>query len=394
LSLIKQQPKAQSTITSTFMKMSRKKMPAVGSPKTFDEVKPPWRQLSSGGRRRNPFLHLGYKSTDHNNVMQWIENSVLPILNIKLARKKGAAQLEKLLKKLPEKLQSRDKLRIQTALLVIYELATSDLFANGIPNQLLSQLVTAILRCLRNSDPEVTRQAVHTLESLPWSNTETVRELAKYGATNPDAETARSTIALLAKLEINRRSAAVPFLSAALSHADEGVREAACDALRQMGPDSRKTIEELTKLATSDASSDVRKAATLAVLEIMGLENTVKHFQRKISVMAPFLDFLRDAGASFRALRLELEEMPNGPAKRGRPLNTARNEGWADAFQSWAKLNPNRKKTISDFADEVFEHPNLLNDKKISKSSGLKIGRSGLLKALQSGLTELEKKKK
>ena len=190
--------------------------------------------------------------------MQWIENSILPILHVKLARKDWAAQLEELLEKLLEVFQSHDRLQIQTALLVVYELATaisSDLFANEVPNELLSQLVTAILRCLRNSDPEVTRQAVHALESLPMSNIETIKELAKYGATNPDAETARSTIALLAKLEINRRSAAVPFLSAALSHADDGVREAACDALRQMGPDSRKTIEELTKLATSDASS-------------------------------------------------------------------------------------------------------------------------------------------
>ena len=110
--------------------------------------------------------------------------------------------------------------------------------------------------------------------------------------------------------------------------------------------------------------------------------------------MAPFLDFLRDGGASFRALRLILEEMPNGPAKRGRPRKTARNEGWADAFQSWAKLKPNRKKTISDFADKVIENPRLLNDPKISKLSNLILGRSGLVKRVQSGLRELEKKKK
>ena len=225
----------------------------------------------------NPFLPLGCKSTDRNNVMQWIENSILPILNVKLARKDWAAQLEELLEKLLEIFQSRDKFRIQTAPLVVYELATamsSDLFANEVPNQLLSQLVTAILRCLRNSDPEVTRQAVHTLESLPWSNMESIKELAKYGATNPDAETAQSAIALLAKLEINRRSVAVPFLSEALSHADEGVREAACDALRQMGPDSWKTVDEVSELAASDASGDVRKAAVLAMLEILGEKNS------------------------------------------------------------------------------------------------------------------------
>ena len=101
---------------------------------------------------------------------------------------------------------------------------------------------------------------------------------------------------------INRRSAAVPFLSAALSHADEGVRNAACDALRQMGPDGWKTVDEVSELATSDASGDVRKAAVLAMLEILGEEKTAKYFQRKISEMAPFLNFLRDGGASFRQL--------------------------------------------------------------------------------------------
>ena len=74
--------------------------------------------------------------------------------------------------------------KFKLRMLVVYELATaisSDLFANEVPNELLSQLVTAILRCLRDSDPEVTRQAVHALESLPMSNIETIKELAKYG---------------------------------------------------------------------------------------------------------------------------------------------------------------------------------------------------------------------
>ena len=64
---------------------------------------------------RNPFLPLGCKSTDRNNVMQWIENSILPILHVKLARKDWAAQLEELLEKLLEVFQYHDRLQIQTA---------------------------------------------------------------------------------------------------------------------------------------------------------------------------------------------------------------------------------------------------------------------------------------
>jgi HEAT repeat protein len=240
-------------------------------------------------------------------------------------------------------LQQEDNSQRRIALQVIcrsVESETPNPFVRNMPQDLQETVVRSVIEHLQDPDPRVCREAVDTLSGFfPRFATQIsdrtrflqdvgiLKGLSAHGVNHPDAQIAKSSIALLGRMEINLRSAAVPALISALNHPNPAVRQAACVELRDLGEDSLDAIPELLRLLTSDDPTKVRVAAALALLAIYGHDSTVEQLRKKVTDLPSFLDFLRFGGDRLRALRLALQKpqpSTRKPASTTKPRVNAR----------------------------------------------------------------------
>jgi hypothetical protein len=246
--------------------------------------------------------------------IQWIQDSH-PSLYKKLtaSSKHNSVTLKEVLPALLGQLQNKDSAQRQIALQVIYQSTTTDDRYPSVWKMTRTptgNIIKGVLGCLRDSDLTVRREAVRTLSGfLPTSFVDAsfVKALADDGVRSRDAETAKTSIALLPGIRTDLRSFAVPSLISALHHSDEAVRQAACRVLGGLGPDSIDAVPKLVQLAISDPSDEVRVAAVDGVLKIAGRKTAVELFGQYISKLPSLIDLLRVAGESFRELRYDLQ---------------------------------------------------------------------------------------
>ena len=211
------------------------------------------------------------------NVQDWKQEDIVRFLLEELERETGPNCL--------------------TALQLICETAATlqeNHFAINLPVAFQKDVVDAVSKKLGDSEPIVRKHAVVALVPfLPGCTEQIVKALTDNGIADADAETAKASIDLLGRAEINVRSLAVGSLAKALSNTDDGVREAACEALGELERDSLEAVPGLVQIAVSDAYNHVRIAATLSLLRILGHDRTVDEFQRSIKDWPSFLNYLR-----------------------------------------------------------------------------------------------------
>lgn len=231
-------------------------------------------------------------------------------------------------------------------------------FGIHLSHDVQEKVIDFAIKTLRHKDPQVSRQAVNTLATFAGTpGKEVVAALAEHGVTSADAMTALSSIDLLEKAQVDLRSIAVPRLIQAFANDDDAVSIAVCKILGTMGPDSRTAAPELTRLAVSERTDDVRFAAITSLLKIQNVKVAAKGI-RDIEMNIPaLLDFLRACGPDVRKLRRHLAEPisknRSKPRKgqSGRKPKTKRNIRWAKKFCDAARKEPQIK--LSEIAGEI-----------------------------------------
>jgi hypothetical protein len=266
--------------------------------------------------------------------IQWIKDSH-PSIYEKLSSSSISVSLtlKDVLPVLLKQLDNQDPVERQIALQLIYKATTTDggySFYWPVPKTLEKDIIKGVLRCLRESNLTVRREAVRTLRGFrPYSYQSSltdarcefalddsfVKALANDGVKNPDTEISKTAIEVLGYIGTDLRSFAVPSLISALSHDDDTVCQLASDTLRDLGRDSVGAVPHLVELAISDRSDNVRVAAVNGVLKIAGHETAVELFRQKGTSLQSLIDLLRTKGEAFRQLRYDLQAPMDGPIR-------------------------------------------------------------------------------
>jgi hypothetical protein len=322
--------------------------------------------------------------------IQWIHDSHLSLYKkLTVSNKHSSVTLKAVLPALLSQLQNKDSTQRQIALQVIYQGTTTDdryPFRWQVPQALTENTIKEVLGCLRDSDPTVCREAVHTLSGFLPAFLDTlsllaypfhidahfVKALADHGVRNRDPETAISSIALLWRVNQDLRSFAVPPLISALNNKNDKIRQNACGVLGSLGRDSIDAVPKLVQLAVSDTSDKVRLAAIDAALQIAGRRTAVELFRKDASTTRSLIELLRIGGEPFRKLRYELLA-PQLETQDKSGVPSGRNEGPIppDKFAFNGKVNEGlrgksyklveylwnthfRTATSAELADEVW----------------------------------------
>jgi HEAT repeats len=277
----------------------------------YHEPIPPWFPTYEGRPVRR--LTLDKRTADFQDFFKWVQDSNSSIYRqITSDSNNYGRMLEQLLSILIRELDSKQIAKRRTALQLIDQIVTNryghEPFSTVVQSSLQNQVLNAVVLSLRDSNPTVRSLAIATLGGVTdWSEPELVKALVQHGVNNSDADIALFAIELLGRAEINLRSIAVSSLTSSLGHVDDGVRQAACKALGDLGADSLSAATELFRVAESDDSGNVRFAALDSLLKIyIDDQIVIQHFLG-IPNLQPFIDFLRTGGDRIRKLRHGLQ---------------------------------------------------------------------------------------